>query len=343
MKAGILVGDVIQSVNGQSPADASGFSELVGGAPENSEFKILGSSGTVESLQISLSKSRPRLGAVCDLSGWAKPGVTAAGNESVTLFSGPYAVTVSGIIDKHIVFMRLRVANDSDQPLDVGPSLFSASDGSGKALKILSPREVTCMLYGEKGAHLLALKKKKKDTLDAQATPGTDAAAEERCDDVAVKGRLHAADSQYAEANAKYLAEESLWPATYPPGQAADGLIYLTEPSSLPVKLETSINGRAFSAQLGLPVASGEQMKLSDLRTFFESQKKGNVVRLTLKKGKVFVARFSSYDSVDERAWFQNPSGGMLSSLSYSLGALRSALPLDQIPSKPSPENGHLN
>ena len=123
-KAGIVTGDVLQSVNGQSPQDASGFADIVSTAPEDSEFKILKSSGVTQTLRIQLSKGHPRLGAVCDLSGWAKPGVTVAGNESVTIFSGPYALTVSGIIDKHLVFARLRVANDSDQPLDVSPIAF---------------------------------------------------------------------------------------------------------------------------------------------------------------------------------------------------------------------------
>jgi len=344
-KAGIRPGDVLQSVNGRSPQDASGFAGMVAAAPEDSEFKILKSSGPVENLRVHLSQGRPRLGAVCDLSGWAKPGVTAAGNESLTVFSGPYALTVSGIIDKGIMFVRLRVGNDSDHPLNVAPALFKASDGSGGPMTVLSPREVMCMLYGEKGAHLLVLKKMKKDTMDSRDSSLLDnePAAEERCDDVPVKGRLHDSSSQYAEANAQYLAAESLWPASYKPGEAADGLIYLSLPSRLPVTLQATIEGRILSAQLAMPVAGGEQMKASKLRAFFESQKKGDTIRLTLKKGKVFVGRFSMYDSVEERAWFQNPSGGMLGTVSYAIDAIRSAEPLEQNPSKPAPESGHLN
>jgi hypothetical protein len=202
-----------------------------------------------------------------------------------------------------------------------------------------------CTLYGEKGAHLLVLKKNKKDTMDAHGSGllGNESVPDERCDDVVIKGRLHDSSSEYAEANAQYLATESLWGSNYLPGQAADGLIYLNEPTRLPVTIKASINGHELSAQLAMPVPGGEQMKASKLREFFKAQKKGNTVRLTLKKGKVFVGRFTTYDSVEERAWFQNPSGGMLGTISYSIGAIRSAEPLDQIPSKPGPEVGHLN
>jgi hypothetical protein len=344
-KAGIAIGDVLQSINGDHPQDASGFSELVNKAPQDSEFKVLKASGVVQSLHILLNAGHPRLGAVCDLSGWAKRGVTAAGNESVTVFDGPYALTASGIIDKGIMFLRVRVANDSDRALEISPSLFAAMDGNGSTLAILSPQNVMCMLYGEKGAHLLVLKKTRRDTMDSHENnllaPASD--AEERCDDVKARGVLHSADSQYAEANAQYLATESLWPASYPPGQAADGLIYLEETNKLPVTLNAMVEGRLLLVQLGLPVASGKTMKASELRKFFEAQKKGNSIRLTLKNGTVFVGRLSSYDSDAERAWFYDPSGGLLNSTSHSLESIRSAEPLELVPSKPGPGTDHLN
>jgi hypothetical protein len=90
-------------------------------------------------------------------------------------------------------------------------------------------------------------------------------------------------------------------------------------------------------------VAGGTPMKASQLRKFFEAQKKGSSMRLTLKKGKVFVGRFSSYDNIEERVWFNNPSGGLLNSTSYSLESIRSAEPLEQVPTKPGPVNDHLN
>ena len=252
-KAGISVGDVLQSLNGQSPADASGFSELVAAAPEDSELKLLKPKGTVQSVKIQLSPGHPRLGAVCDLEGWAKSGVTAAGNESVTVFSGPYALTASGILDKGFAFLRVRVANDSDRAVEIGPSLFTATDGSGSAMPVLSPRAVICLMYGEKGAHLLALKKKRRDTMDTHENNLLTADRPRKSAAMALppRGLCIMRIRSIAEANARYLAEESLWPATIPPGQVADGLIYFEEPSSLPLTLEADVEGRPFRSGWG--------------------------------------------------------------------------------------------
>jgi hypothetical protein len=345
-KAGISVGDVLQSLNGQTPTDAAGFSALVAAAPEDSELKILKPKGVVRSVKVKLKSGHPRLGAVCDLEGWARPGVTAAGNESVTVFGGPFALTASGILDKGFAFLRVRVANDSDHAVQIGPSLFIAADGGGYPMPVLSPRQVICLMYGEKGAHLLALKKKRRETLDAHGgnLPSSDSPAEERCNDAPAKGAtLHHADSEFAEANAAYLSEQSLWTATLPPGQVADGLIYFEEPSSLPLILKATVEGRAFALRLGMPVAGDKTMKRSELRKFFEAQKKGTSIRLTLKKGTVAVGRFTGYDSVEERAWFDTPYGSLLNATSYSLDSLRSAESLDKIPARPGPDTDHLN
>jgi len=52
----------------------------------------------------------------------------------------------------------------------------------------------------------------------------------------------------------------------------------------------------------------------------FKGMKKGTPVRVTLKKDKkVFVGRFTSYDAVEEVAWFDSPSGGLLSATSFPL------------------------
>ncbi len=341
-KAGIAVGDVLKSVNGQIPRDASALSDLVGAALQDAEFEVLKKDGTSQHLKVHLNAARPRLGTVCDLAGWVKPGVTAAGNESVTVFDGPFALTASGIIDKGIVFLRVRLSNNLDKPLEVGPGLFSATDGGGVSLAVLSPKEVMCFLYGEKGAHLLALKKKHKETLDAhESIPGVEKSADERCE-AGPKGRLATSDPQYAEANAQYLATESLWPATYQPGSVADGLIYLKEPSSLPVTLKGSIDGRSLAAQLGFPQGSEKQMKHSELVQFFLAQKRGDALRLTLRKGKVFVGKFATYDENEERVWFNTP-GGMLNTTSYSIENIRSAEPLEQVPAKPASVSGDLN
>jgi hypothetical protein len=139
------------------------------------------------------------------------------------------------------------------------------------------------------------------------------------------------------------VATESLWPNTYQPGSVADGLIYLKEPSRLPVTITASVEGRTLVARLGGAVANDKRMKRSELVQFFESQKRGSPLRLTLHKGKVFVGKFSSYDPNEERVWFDTPSGGMLNSTSYSVDYIRFAEPLEQIPPKPSPSSTDLN
>jgi hypothetical protein len=213
-KAGIAIGDTLVSVNGQIPADAAALTDLVSAAPDDSDFEVLKKDGTSTHSKIHLNTTRPRLGSVCDLAGWEKPGVTAAGNEYVTVFDGPFSMTASGIIDKGIVFLRVRIANNSDQPIDVKPEIFSAIDGSGQPLAVMSPKEVMCYLYGDKGAHLLALKKAHKETLDANNAEGS---SEDHCEGN-VQGRLAHSDPAFSEANAQYLATESLWPSTYKPG-----------------------------------------------------------------------------------------------------------------------------
>jgi len=117
----------------------------------------------------------------------------------------------------------------------------------------------------------------------------------------------------------------------------------LREPSRLPVTLKATVEGRMLVATLGGAIANEQQMKHSELIQFFESQKRGNPLRLTLHKGKVFVGKFSSYDPNEERVWFDTPSGGVLNSTSYSVDYIRFAEPLEQIPPKPTPASTDLN
>jgi hypothetical protein len=334
---------VIESVNDQVPKDASALSDIVANAAAESDIRVLSAGGVKRTLRTHLNSSRPRLGAACDLTGWSKAGITAAGNESITLYEGPYALTASGIVDKGIVFYRVRFSNNFDQPLEFGPTNFIAADAQGTPLLILSPKDVMCYLYGEKGAHLLALKKKHNETMDAhEQIPAMQDNADEHCA-TGEKGRMTGSDAGYAEANATYMATESLWPARCPPGGVADGLIYTKDTTSLPITLKSTVDGRTFTAQLGLPAASAKQMRRSELIRFFESQKKGNNIRLTLKKGKVFVGKFSLFDAVEERVWFNTPHGGVLNTTSYSVEMIRYAEPLEQIPAKPTASNDHLN
>ena len=142
---------------------------------------------------------------------------------------------------------------------------------------VMSPKEVMCFLYGDKGAHLLALKKKQKETLDShESISATEASPDETCP-AGITPHLAHPDPQFADANAQYLATESLWPATYPPGGVADGLIYLKEPASLPVTLHAgyrraSVDGQARHSQS----AATKQMTHAQLTAFFEAQKRGN-------------------------------------------------------------------
>ncbi len=342
-KAGLALGDVLKSVNGQVPADAAALSDLVLVAPQDSSFEVQKKGGTSQNVKVHLNAGRPRLGTVCDLSGWEKLGVTVAGNESVTVFDGPFAMTASGIVDKGIVFLRVRLTNNMDKPLEVGPKLFKVADASGVAYPLLSPKDVMCFLYGDKGAHLLALKKKHKETLDASESMGdSERGSEDRCPE-GTKPYMKSPDPKYVEANAQYLATESLWPTVYQPASVADGLLYIKETSSLPVEVTASVEGRTLAVKLGNAIANEKQMKRSELVPFFESQKRGNALRLTLRKGKVFVAKFSSYDSNEERVWFDTPSGGMLNTTSFSIENIRYAEPLEQVPAKPTPSPSDLN
>ncbi len=343
LKAGMTVGDVVKSVNGQIPADASALSDLVAAAPQDSNFEIQKKDGSTQTVKIHLNAGHPRLGTVCDLSGWEKLGVTVAGNESVTVFDGPFAMTASGIVDKGIVFFRVRITNNSDKALEIGPPLFKASAADGAALPVLSPKDVMCYLYGDNGAHMLALRKKHKDRLDERESLAAQGEGPDDHCPGGVQGHLSSPDPKYVEANAQYVATESLWPALYQPGAVADGLIYIKEPPGLPVTLAASVEGRKLTAQMGSAVGTEKRMKRSELAAFFEARKKGDSLRLTLRKGKVFVGKFANFDADEERVWFNTPSGGMLNSTSYSIENIRYAEPLEQVPSKPAPSPNDLN
>src|SRR5690349_18220952 len=131
------------------------------------DAEVISSTQAPRHVTVHLNATRPRLGAVCDLTGLRKIGLTPAGNESLTVYEGPYAVSASAIIDKKIVFARIRITNNSSQPLTVGPELFSARDARGNTLPVLTPKQVICDFYGDRGAHLLALKRQKKESLEA--------------------------------------------------------------------------------------------------------------------------------------------------------------------------------
>jgi hypothetical protein len=116
----------------------------------------------------------------------------------------------------------------------------------------------------------------------------------------------------------------------------------LEQPKTLPLTLEVTLATQTFSASFGEPQGSGKVMTISELVEFFKPLKKGAPLRVTTKKGKIFVGKFLEYDDENERAWFQSTSG-LLNSISYPLTSLRSAEPIDAIPAKTDTNNPHLN
>jgi hypothetical protein len=340
---GLQINDVVRTVNGRTPADAAEVADLINASPAEATLTVQRADASTQTLKIQLNAGKPRLGAVCDLSGWRKSGITAAGNESITLFSGPFSVTGSGILDKGLVFMRVRVSNNSDKPLKVGPDLFTAADGNRTPLNVMTPQQVMCYLYGDKGAQLLAAKRRQKETLDPDTAPKEARLTDETCAAGSSTGRVSGADLQYAQANADYVAEESFWPTTLAPGATADGLIYMTEPGALPLHLQAKVEEKTFTMAFGMPQASLAIMEEGDIARFLEQQKKGNALRVTMKKGKVLVGKFASYDNIEEKLWLSAASGGLLNSAGIPLRNIRAAEPMEQLPPKTAPVSEHLN
>lgn len=323
-KAGLRVGDKLLKMNGKAPADAWDAGELVNASPETLQLEVGSSSYTARTLQVPLQKNRPRLGAGCDLSGFRKHGVTAAGNESQTVFQGPYSLTASGIADKGIVFLRLRLTNNSLKEFQLKPDLFTIQDASQRPQVLLTPKEVICDMFGDRGARQLSLKRNKVEGVDFESYA---ASREEVCGNVPVMGNLKNADSSFVESNAEYLARESLWPAPLKPGATADGVIYLRETGiAMPVTIRITIEGHTLEVGLGSRMVVADPIPEKDLEKFFMAQKKKAPLRITLKKdNKVFVGRFSSYDADEEMVWFNTPAGGLLNSTSIPLRNILSA------------------
>jgi hypothetical protein len=339
-KAGLKAGDTIKFVNAAKPADAVAVADLIDHAGAEAQLDIADSSGKTRQVKVALNKDKPRLGASCDLSGWRKNSVSAAGNESITVFQGPYAVTFSGIVDKGVTFIRARISNHSDRPLPVSRALFSVRDAAGADLKVLSPQEVIYFMHGDDAVPMIAA----PATAQAPAeTVAADSPVRRAAPPHKKKQDWSANDESYVQANAKYLNAESLWPTTVAPGGVADGLIYFLEPKALPVTLQATLEGRKFEAAFGTPQPSQNRMRADDLINFFNAQKKGTPVRLTLTNGKVFVGKYSSYDSLNEIVWFDTPSGVMLTTSSFGLRKIASAEILSPESDKKTPAAEPVN
>jgi hypothetical protein len=316
-KAGLQVGDTLEKIMGTAPKDALAAGDLLEKATDQAMLSIRPSSGTTRHVAVALNRERPRLGASCDLNGWSQKGVSSVGNESLTVYQGPYNLTVSGIFDKGLAFMRVRVSNFSNQPLSVGPEAFSATDGQNSAVTRLNPSEV---IYFMHGADALAYLKPP----DGQTVPGVEENSPARTASTPHKPKAEWSHSEeeYVRTNANYLSKESLWPGTVKPGQSIEGLIYFRQPASQPFTVSADINGSALKVGFGDPQPSTQRMTQEELIRFFNGLKKGTAVRLTLKTGTVFSGKYSSYDDLNETVWFDTPSGVLLTTSSFGLRSI---------------------
>ncbi len=318
-KAGIKIGDQILKVNGTQPKDASAVSELIQNSPAKATLEVKDSALKVRTVQVALNKERPRLGASCDLTGWRKPSVSAAGNESITVFQGPFALTLSGIIDKKITFIRARITNQSDRKIVVTQQLFSVYDAQKQPMQVLTPYEVIFFMHGDDAIPMVKAKPSVPGVESPQPTVSEGSLLRRSAPPHKGKDNWSESDEKYVVANAEYLSRESLWPVEVEPGKWADGLIYFLETTALPVRITAKVEGYELSAQFGQPIPSQQRVSAEDLIKFFEAQKKGTPLRLTLKSGKVFAGKYSSYDSLNEIVWFDTPSGVVLTTTSFGL------------------------
>jgi hypothetical protein len=343
VKAGIHTGEAIKSVNGALPVDSVAVSDLIQNSGPDAALEIIDTAGKARTVKVTLNKEKPRLGASCDLTGWRKNSVSAAGNESVTTFQGPFALTASAIIDKDLTFMRVRVSNHSDHPITVTPDQFTATDGTSAAMKILSPSEVMYFLHGEDAVPLI----QPPAPTDKAPLPTLGVPADSIVRQIPRphkrKEDWSQSDNSFVQANAKYMNKESLWPTVVAPGGFADGLIYMLEAKSLPLKVQTKLENYTLTASFGVPVPSVHQMSQEELAKFFQAQKKGTPVRLTLKKGKVFVGRYASFDEINETVWFDTPSGVLLTTSSFGLRTISFAEAISPEPEKKQPASEPLN
>lgn len=347
---GLQVGDHLLAVNGVVPADATAISDLITKSQENATLELSTESGQKRVVNVRLNSGHPRLGIVCDLSGFQKMGLSAAGNVSLTLFDGPYSFTASGIIDKDLMFTRVRFVNNSDRAVKVTSEMVAGTDGSGVRMASLTPKEAMCFLHGDKGPQLLAEKLEKVRSEMKVSTSaiediniGDQSCPPEADPKFSKKGHLTGSTAEFANANAEYIARESLWPTTLMPGAYADGLVYFHEPYALPVTLRAVIDDHPFTIKLGNPQASLIRMKEDDLVDFFKQQTKGTPLRVTLRRGRVFVGKFSQFDDIEEKVWFDTASGGLTNATGFPLRTIQAAEKVDQIPAAPAKSGEHIN
>ena len=133
--------------------------------------------------------------------------------------------------------------------------------------------------------------------------------------------------------------------------------VSITEPKTLPISIQADLPDRqaglpagtaggkviTLVTRFGTPQPSGKLMTQGELIRFFDAQKKGTPVRLTLRKGKVFVGRYSSYDAINEIVWFDTPSGVLLTTSSFGLKRIAHAEAVSPETDKKQAVSEHLN
>ncbi len=303
-------GHIIERINGVKPTDITQIGSLLLQSPADATIELSHASGATRMAKVHLNDKAPRLGIVCELDGWRRSGLSEAGNSALSVFDGPYALIVSGVVEEDFMFARVRIANHSDQPLTISRELLTAMDGSRKLYMPLPASDVMLRKYGAHGASLI------------HDTVGVDVSTEPVRGEMEKTGR---ANQSYEQMNADYYNKESLLPTTLQPGKMADGLVYFNKPEFFPFTITATIGNRVLHVKLDEPQPSSTLMTRRQLAEFFLAQKKNTVLRLTLKSNKVFVGKFTSFDVDNETVWFVTPAKGLLTTTSYGLSRIMNA------------------
>jgi hypothetical protein len=304
-EAGLKTGDVVKKINGVAPKDAAAVADMIQDSGPFADIDIV-RHGRPVTIRAHLRQERPRLGTLCDFTGWRKGGVTEAGNESVTDFEGPYAVTFSGVIDENMLFVRLQTENHSTRTITIAPDFVAAADAEKKPMKALSPGEAMRRMHGDLGKELFqVMQSNAAGAKDNEFTPRK-------------KDLFFNPDYAGAKADADYVAHQSLTAEIVAPEGIAEGVLYYPPPKTLPITVTCHIDAYRFKARLGAPQGSKKPMSFDAIRLVLEKEKEGAPLRITLGNGRIYVGHYSKYDDVNETLWLR-------------AGSEKSAFPLNHV------------